>query len=119
MDFGSDRTRQDVVPNSEDFRSLLNSSNGENSVNTLDTVRLVNSEVSKRMDELKRDSNFQIIESINSAINEGILPSIQNTMTSQSSGSWKKWTTGPVDLTGPLKLKVLKKLEKKFKSYFG
>ena len=84
VDFGSDRTRQDVVQISEDFRSLLNSNSGENSESTFETMRLVNSEVSKKMDELKRDLNTQIVDTIISVIDEEILPNIQNTMTSQN-----------------------------------
>ena len=56
MDHGSDRARQDVAQNSEDFKSLLNSnsrenSETENSQSTGETMRLVNSEVSKQMDD--------------------------------------------------------------------
>ena len=64
VDLGSDRTRQDVVQNSEDFRSLSNSNSRENSESTIETVRLVNSEVSRKMEELKRDLNSQIAETI-------------------------------------------------------
>ena len=85
VDLGSDRTRQDVVQNSEDFRSLSNSNSRENSESTIETVRLVNSEVSRKMEELKRDLNSQIAETINSLINERNLPNIQNTMTNQNS----------------------------------
>ena len=85
VDLGSDRTRQDVVQNSEDFRSLSNSNIRENSESTIETVRLVNSEVSRKMEELKRDLNSQIAETINSLINEKNLPNIQNTMTNQNS----------------------------------
>ena len=98
VDLGSDRTRQDVVQNSEDFRSLSNSNSRENSESTIETVRLVNSEVSRKMEELKRDLNSQIAETINSLINERNLPNIQNTMTNQNSVfREKKWTRGPVD----------------------
>ena len=65
MDLGSDRTRQDVSQNSEDFRSLLNSNSRENSDSTGETMRLVNFEVSKKMDELRKDLNCQIIDTIN------------------------------------------------------
>ena len=85
VDLGSDRTRQDVVQNSEDFRSLSNSNSRENSESTIETVRLVNSEVSRKMEELKRDLNSQIAETINSLINERNLPNIQITMTNQNS----------------------------------
>ena len=84
MDFGSDRTRPGVVQIGEYFRSLLNSNSGENSESTFETMRLVNSEVSKKMDELKRDLNTQIVDTIISVIDEEILPNIQNTMTSQN-----------------------------------
>ena len=46
VDLGSDRPRRDAIQNSEGFRSLFNSnSSRENSDITLETVRLVNSEV--------------------------------------------------------------------------
>ena len=83
VDLASERPRQDVVQNSEDFRSLLNSNSRENSETTLETVRLVDTEVTRRTEELKKDLNSRIIESINSTINEKILPSIQNTLGSQ------------------------------------
>ena len=48
-------------------------------------MRLVNSEDSKKMDEMKRDLNFQIIDTVISVIDERILPSIQNITNSQNS----------------------------------
>ena len=48
VDQGSDRPRHDVNQNVEDFRSLLNSNSRENSEITLETVRLVNTEISKK-----------------------------------------------------------------------
>ena len=84
VDFASDRTRGDVVQNSEDFRSLSNSNSSENSESTIETMRLVNSEVSRKMEELKRDLNSQIAETINSLISERIHPNIQNTSSSQN-----------------------------------
>ena len=79
VDLASDSTRGDVVQNSEDFRSPSNSNSRENSESTIETMRLVNSEVSRKMEELKRDLNSQIAETINSLISERILPNIQNT----------------------------------------
>ena len=81
---GSDRTRQDVAQNSEDFRSLLNTNSRENSESTGETMRLVNSEVSKEMNELRKDLNSQIIDTINSVIWEKVLPDIRDIMTSQN-----------------------------------
>ena len=106
VNLGSDRPRQDVVQNIEDLRSLLNSNSRENSQTTLETVRLVNTELTRRIEELKRDLNSQIIESINSAINEKILPSIRNTLGSQKPDFGKVWTIGPVELAGPPKVKI-------------
>ena len=82
-DLGSDRPRQDVIQNSEDFNSHLNSKTRENSETTLENVRLVNSEVSRKIDELKRDLNSKILETINSAINEKKFLSFQTTLGSQ------------------------------------
>ena len=39
----------------DDFRSLLNSNSRENGDATIETMRLVNSEVSRETEELKRD----------------------------------------------------------------
>ena len=84
MDFESDRTRQDVVQNSEDFRSLLISNSRENSESTIETLRLVNSEVSKKMNELKSDLNTQIADTIISIAIEKNLQKNQHTTTSQN-----------------------------------
>ena len=84
VDFASDRTRGDVVQNSEDFRSLSNSNSRENRESTIETMRLVNSEVSRKMEELKRDLKSQKAETKNSLISERIHPNIQNTSTSQN-----------------------------------
>ena len=54
MDHESDRTRHDLVQNSEDFRSLLTSNSRENSESTVETMRLVRSEISKQMDGLRK-----------------------------------------------------------------
>ena len=84
VNFESDRTRQGVVQNSEDFRSLLYSNSRENGESVIETMRLVNSEVSKKIDELKKDLNTQIVDTINSEFSEKMLPNLQNTMTSQN-----------------------------------
>ena len=96
VDLGSD-----VVQNSEDFRTLLNSNISET---TSETVRLVNTEVSRRLQGLKRYLNFQIIESINSAINEKIFKTLWDVKCPHFG---KMWTIGPVDISGPPKLNVI------------
>ena len=55
VDSGSDRTRQDIIQNNNCFRSFLNSNSKRNSEITIKTMRLVNSEVSKKIDDFKRD----------------------------------------------------------------
>ena len=90
VDLASDRTRGDVVQNSKDFRSLSNSNSRENSESTIETMRLANSEVSKKMEELKRNLNSQIAETIISLISERILPNIQNTSSSQNPVFWEE-----------------------------
>ena len=97
VDPESDRPREDVNQNDEDFRSLLSSNSRKSSEITLETVRLVNTERSKRLDGLKKDLNTQIADSINSAINEKILLSIQNTLENQRQKFGMMWTTGSVD----------------------
>ena len=65
----------------EDFRSLLNTENRIENEATFDISRFISTEisqqVSRKLDGLKRDLNTQTTESINSAIQETILPSLQ------------------------------------------
>ena len=84
IDLGSDRTREDPLQNSEDFRSLLNSNSNENSLSTAETMRLVNSEITKKIDELRRELNSQLVDVINSAITEKVLPDIRNLVSNQN-----------------------------------
>ena len=80
MDHESDRTRQDVAQNSEDFRSLLNSNSRGSSESTIETMRIANSEISKQMDGFKKELKSQIMDTINSVISEKVLSDIRNTM---------------------------------------
>ena len=85
MDLESNRTRADLAQISEDFRSLLKSNSRENSESTVETMRLVNSEVTKKIDERRRELNSQLVDVINSAITEKVFPDIRNMVTSQNS----------------------------------
>ena len=80
IDLGRKRSK------SEDFRSLLNTNSRENSEIIIETAKLINSEitsqVSKKLNELKRDLNTEILDSINLARSEKVLAVIQNTMES-------------------------------------
>ena len=66
-DSSSNGTRTDMARNCEDFRSLLNTENIIEIGVTIDTSRFVSTEISQQMsrnlDELKRDLNTQITES--------------------------------------------------------
>ena len=96
---------QTVYPTSEDFRSLINTNSRENSEITIETARMINNEnttqVTRKLDEIREELNGQILEVINSAIAEKVLPTIQNVLGVQESGlnsaRDSARTTGPVD----------------------
>ena len=82
VDSRSNGTRTDMVRNCEDFGTLLSSDGRIRSQIPAETTRFIADEIaqqmSRKLDELKRNLNTQITESINSAIHDYILPSIQN-----------------------------------------
>ena len=88
VDSRSNETRTDMVRNCEDFRTLLGSDDRIRSENPVETTRFIADEIVQQMlrklDELKRNLNCQI--TINSAIHDSILPSIQNSLSGQNSG---------------------------------
>ena len=90
MDLRSNGTRTDIVRNCEDFRTLLTSEGRNRYEIPTETNRLITEEITSQMnrkiDELKRNLDTQITESINSAIHDSILPSIQNSLSGQNSG---------------------------------
>ena len=90
MDLRSNGTRTDMVRNCEDFRTLLTSEGRNRYEIPTETNRLITEEITSQMnrkiDELKRNLDTQITESINSAIHDSILPSIQNSLSGQNSG---------------------------------
>ena len=90
VDSRSNGTRTDLVRNCEDFRTLLTSEDRNRCETSTETNRLISEEIfyqmNRKMDDLKRNLDTQITESINSAIHESILPSIQNSLTGQNSG---------------------------------
>ena len=72
IDSTSNVTRTDMSRNCEDFRSLLNTENRIENEVTVETSRFISTEISQQMsrklDEPKRDLNTQITVSISSAI---------------------------------------------------
>ena len=92
VDSRSNGTRTDMVRNCEDFRTLLTSDDRNRCETTMETNRLLSEEIScqmnRKMDELKRNLDTQITESINSAIHDSILPSNHNSLSGLNSGLW-------------------------------
>ena len=82
MDLRSNRQDQELNHIDGGFSSYLNSNLSQNSGLTVETSRAINSEtssqVSRQLEELKSDLNAQVVEVINSAIAEKLLPSIEN-----------------------------------------
>ena len=82
IDPESNRRHQGFSHEESNYRSLLNANLSENSEVTVETSRAISSEISSQMsrklEEMKSDLNSHIMEVINSAIDEKILPSIEN-----------------------------------------
>ena len=59
---------------------------------TIKTVRMINNEittqVTRKLDEIKSDLNSQVLETINTAIAEKVLPTIQDTPSKQVKGNF-------------------------------
>ena len=97
IDPESERRQQALDQNEPNYRSLLNTNLSENSEITVETSRMINSEISndsqmsRRIEEMKSDLNSQILEVINSAIEERILPSIENVIMSNREAKNTKW----------------------------
>ena len=89
VDSRSNGTRTDMIRNCEDFRTLLTSEDRNKCETSTETNRLISEErsyqMNGKMDELKKNLNTQITESINSAILDSIPPSIQNSLSGQNS----------------------------------
>ena len=81
-------------PASEDFRSLNITNSRENSEITIETAKMNNNEittkVTRKVDDFRVDLNTQILEVINSAVAENVLPSIQNVLRIQESGLYTR-----------------------------
>ena len=100
IDPESDRRQQDIGgqnggQNGEHYRTLLNTNLDENSEITVETSRMNNSEISSQMSrklvEQKSDLNSQILEVLNTAIEEKILPSIEGALAGNREERDAKW----------------------------
>ena len=77
-----------MVPNCEDYMSLLNTESRSEIGIATDATRLIStkiSQVTRKLDELKRDLNTQITESINSATHQFVLPTLHSSLSGQNS----------------------------------
>ena len=85
------KLKQAANPTSEDFKSLIITSIRENSEVTIETARMINIEITsqdtRKLEEIRENLNTQKSDVINSAIAEKVLPSIQNLLGVQRSGS--------------------------------
>ena len=106
MDPRSNGTRTDMVRNCEDFRTLLTSEDRNRYEMSTETNRLNTEEIAcqmnRKMDELRRNLDTQITESINSAIHDSILPSIQNSLSGQNSGFGTNVDSAGAEVRGPV-----------------
>ena len=82
FDLESKRQQREANMVERNFRTLLNTNESENSEITAETSRTIYSEVSSQMsrkfEEMKSDLNLHILDVINSALEEKVLPSITN-----------------------------------------
>ena len=86
IDPESGRQQENIGYNGHNYRTLLNTNLSESSENTVETSRMINSEISSQMSrklvEMKSDLNSHILEVLNTAIEEKILPSMENAIAS-------------------------------------
>ena len=82
----SSRQDPELFHDDEEFRSNIDTNLSENSGLTVETSSAVNSKisshVSRQLEELKSGINAQVLEVLNSAIAEKVLPSFGNSMRS-------------------------------------
>ena len=64
-------------------------------------MRVINSDISsqksRKIDEIRSDLNLQILDAINSAIQEKVLPSIENALKPVKTASKQNGTLGQMD----------------------
>ena len=106
IDSSSNGPRLKKVQNCVDCRPLLNTICGNGNEFTDDTSRWISSEITnqetRKLDELKIDSNMHTIGSINSAKHETILPSLssQSFLSGQNSRFGTNVDSSPLDIVG-------------------
>ena len=80
LDSGSSRPQRSSNVIGEDFRSLLNTNSRENSEITIEINRIISEEnsnqMSRKLNDIENNLNFQIQDAISSAITEKLLPSL-------------------------------------------
>ena len=100
LDSGSNRPQQSSNVIGEDFRSLLNTNNRENSQVKIETTRMINDErsnqMSRRLNEIKTSLNSQIQDAINNAITEKIFRPSKIHWKCRGELIAPQWTKGPL-----------------------
>ena len=95
IDLESREHQQSTILGRDNFRSLFNTNESENSEILAETGRAINSEISSQMsrklEEIKSDLNSHILEVISSAFQEKVLPSIENALKPVKISSNTKW----------------------------
>ena len=89
IDSESNRREGSSNENENNYRSYWNTNLSENSCLTVETSKAISSEISSQMsgkfEELQSNLNSQILDVINTAIDTGVLPSIENAVRRQNS----------------------------------
>ena len=97
IDLESNRREDSSNQNENNYRSYLNTNLSENSCLTVETSKVISSEissqVSRKFEELQSSLNPQILDVINTAIDTRVLPNIKNAVRRQNSA--KKYKFGP------------------------
>ena len=106
IDPESGRQQQNIGPSGDNYRTLLNTNLSENKDITVETSRMINSEIlslmSRKSVEMKSDLNSHILEVLNTAIEEKILPSIENALACNREVRDAKWDLQPDQQTQEL-----------------
>ena len=91
VDFVSDRLHRKTSQAGENFRSRLTTNTSVNSESVAETSRAIHSEISSQLpgkrEEVRIDLNAHVLEAINSAIEEKLLPAILNALNTHSANS--------------------------------
>ena len=81
----------------DDYRSLLNSNNRGNSKVTIESDEELNSQMSRKLEEIKMGLGSQILAAINTHITEKVIPELQESIGVLDNGTNTNWTKSQKD----------------------